>query len=110
MRGVRHGLRFAGELPRCPRLRALNLSENNLGDTFVRGLARALPECASLEVLELADAHISDAGVRALAAGVRLCPWLQRLNVRGNEFSEQAREELQRAWSATHATTVGLET
>jgi Ran GTPase-activating protein (RanGAP) involved in mRNA processing and transport len=106
---VRHGLVFAAELARCPRLRALNLSENNLGDTFVRGLARALPECASLEVLELADAHISDAGVRALAAGVRLCPWLQRLNVRGNECSEQARDELQRAWSATHATTVGLE-
>jgi Ran GTPase-activating protein (RanGAP) involved in mRNA processing and transport len=109
MRGVRHGLRFAGELPRCPRLRALNLSENNLGDTFVRGLARALPECASLDSLELADAQISDAGVRALAAGVRLCPWLERLNVRGNAFSEQVREELQRAWSATHATTMGLE-
>jgi hypothetical protein len=110
LREVRHGLVFTAELPRCPRLRALNLSENNLGDTFVRGLARALPECASLESLELADAHISDAGVRALAAGVRLCPWLQRLNVRGNEFSEQARDELQRAWSATHATTMGLET
>ena len=110
MRELRNGLAFAAELPRCPRLRNLNLSENRLGDTFVRALARVLPECASLERLELADAQISDAGVRALAAGVRRCPWLERLNVRGNEFSEQAREELQRAWSATHATTTGLET
>jgi len=110
VRAVRNGEIFTAELARCPRLRALNLSENNLGDTFARGLARALPECASLEVLELADAQISDAGVRALAAGVRLCPWLERLNVRGNAFSEEARAELQRAWSATHATTTGLET
>ena len=108
-RDVRHGMIFAAELPRCPRLRTLNLSENNLGDTVARGLARALPECASLEVLELADAQISDAGVRALAAGVRLCPWLERLNVRGNTFSEQGRDELQQAWSATHETTRGLE-
>jgi Ran GTPase-activating protein (RanGAP) involved in mRNA processing and transport len=109
VRDVRHGMIFAAELARCPRLRALNLSENNLGDTFARAVARVLPECASLERLELADAHISDAGVRALAVGVRLCPWLERLNVRNNEFSEQAGEELQRAWSATHATTMGLE-
>jgi Ran GTPase-activating protein (RanGAP) involved in mRNA processing and transport len=109
VRDVRHGMIFAAELARCPRLRALNLSENNLGDTFARAVARVLPECASLERLELADAHISDAGVRALAAGVRLCPWLERLNVRNNEFSEQAGEELQQAWSATHATTMGLE-
>ncbi len=109
-RHVQHnGAEFVAELPRCPRLLRLNLSENELGDTFARALARVLPECAALESLELAETQISDAGLRALAAGVRLCPWLERLNVRGNAFSEQSRDELQRAWSATHATTIGLD-
>jgi hypothetical protein len=70
---TRNAARFVSELPRCPR-RVLNLSENKLGDTFVRALTRALPECASLESLDLAETQISDAGVRALTAGVRLCP------------------------------------
>lgn len=106
---TRNGASFVAQLPLCPRLAKLNLSENKLGDTFVRALAGRLPQCASLERLDLAETQISDAGVRALAAAVRLCPWLVRLNVKDNVSSAETRQQMLDAWSATHETTSGLE-
>ena len=106
---TRNGASFVAELPLCPRLRVLNLSENRLGDTFVRALAGSLPQCALLSHLDLAETQISDAGVRALAAGVRRCPWLVRLNVRGNVFTDETRQEMQDAWRQTHVHSLGLE-
>ena len=67
-RGAPYGAPFLVELEHCPRLEAMNLSENDLGDTFVRALTGRLP--ASLTRLDLCDTAVSDAGVRALALPV----------------------------------------
>jgi Ran GTPase-activating protein (RanGAP) involved in mRNA processing and transport len=70
---------FLQELVRCPRLQVLDLSLNNLGDTFVRTLARMLETRPSLERLDLSSTIMTDRGVTALTLAIPRCPGLVRL-------------------------------
>jgi Leucine-rich repeat (LRR) protein len=99
---------FLEELALCPRMQRLNLSHNNLGDTFVRALARMLEACPALERLELASTLMTDTGVAALALAVPRCPGLTRLNITRNACKPATGMQMQAAWRATHGDMGGL--
>jgi len=99
---------FLVELALCPRLQVLNLSYNNLGDTFVRALARMLETCPALTRLDLASTLMTDTGITALALAIPRCPGLTRLNITRNACKPATARQIQDAWRRTHRQTDGL--
>ena len=103
-----HGAAVVAELAQCPLLAALDLSDNDLGDTFTSSLAGRLPLFLALTQLDLAGTKMSDTGVRALAQAVRRCPGLVRLNITRNRCTPETARQVREAWRTTHADTAGL--
>ena len=99
---------FLAELALCPRLQALDLSFNNLGDTFVRALARMLETWPLLERLDLSSTIMTDRGVAALALAIPRCPGLVRLNIMRNSCQPETARQIREAWRTTHGNTDGL--
>ena len=99
---------FLQELALCPRLQALDLSFNNLGDTFMRALARMLETWPLLERLDLESTITTDRGIAALALAVPRCPGLKRLNLMRNSCTPETMRQLQDAWRTTHGQLDGL--
>lgn len=102
------GNSFLDELPNCARLARLDLSQNDLGDGFMLGLAARLPACRALTRLDLAYTEIGDVGIRALAEVIPRCPGLTRLNLRENPCTPETAKQLKDAWRATHGQQDGL--
>jgi Ran GTPase-activating protein (RanGAP) involved in mRNA processing and transport len=92
------GTPFLVELLHCDRLAYLNLSENMLGDTFVRGLASSMEAMPWLTRLDLSETAMSDTGLRALAEAMPRCPGLLKLNLALNDYTPETRKEMQDAW------------
>jgi hypothetical protein len=101
-------VQFLAELALCPRLQALDLSYNNLGDTFVRALARMLETWPALERLDLASTIMTDRGVAALALAIPRCPGLVRLNIMRNSCTPETKRQIRDAWRTTHGQLDGL--
>ena len=101
-------VQFLAELALCPRLQALDLSYNNLGDTFVRALARMLETWPALERLDLASTVTTDRGVLALALAIPRCPGLVRLNIMRNSCTPETKRQIRDAWRTTHGQLDGL--
>lgn len=102
------GAAVVAELALCPRLSALDLSDNDLGNTFTSSLAGRLPQFPALTQLNLAGTKMSDTGVRALAQAVRRCPGLVRLNITRSSCTPETARQMRDAWRTTHADTAGL--
>jgi hypothetical protein len=101
------GRAFVQELAHCQQLARLDLSENNLGNSFVRGLAALLVQLPALQHLDLRDTQITDAGMRALALNVELSG-LTQLNVADSRCSAAAAQELREKWRGKHGHCDGL--
>jgi uncharacterized protein (TIGR02996 family) len=80
--------------PHLPRLRALHLCNNSLGDDDISDLA-ALPELARLRTLILCANQLGDRGVRALARSP--CIGLRELDLAHNHLTDEGLRELARS-------------
>lgn len=77
-----------------PRLRDLDLSFNNIGDTGAIALAAALPMVPRIGSLDLSDNRIGDAGTAALADALLRSPSLGWLSLHTNRIGDKGASAL----------------
>jgi hypothetical protein len=91
---------FMPSLPRCRRLKHLDLSVNSLGAEVISALASVLPDCAALEYLSLFDCGLQNNTLaRLLVPPLPVCRALWTLDLRNNGIEMNTRADLQRAWA-----------
>jgi hypothetical protein len=94
-------LPFTDALPRCGRLRRLDLSVNKLGVHLFTELVRVLPRCSALEYLSLFDCNVEESWVRILPPVLTQCAALRELDLRENEaWRPHVHAALRTAWEA----------
>lgn len=97
------------DLSQCTNLTRLTLARNRLGDCFLDGfVTTVLPACRALTHLDLEETEIRNAGLRRLTKLVPQIPNLVDLNILQNNFTEDTRYDMHRAWVRTHAHAHGL--
>lgn len=70
-------------------IQILNLSENDIGDTFSEDLARVLLKNSSIQELILSHNNIGDKGIEFLCSALLENTTLQRLYLVSNQFGEK---------------------
>ncbi|CAN0318335.1 unnamed protein product, partial [Phaeothamnion confervicola] len=77
---------FGGELSQ---LRSLNLSENLLSNSMAPALVRLLERCPRLEALDISYNALGDEAIAAVGAALaRCCPRLKQVRAGGNRFGD----------------------
>jgi Leucine-rich repeat (LRR) protein len=80
-----------------PKLEALILSDNSIGDEGARALAKALRGAPTLVTLYLDGNSIGDEGARALAKALHSAPTLETLYLDGNSIGDKGAHALAKA-------------
>lgn len=81
-------LRIARSICHSPRIISLDLSYGYVSDNGIKQIARALPR-SSLTSLNVSNNNIGLSGIRFLAKTLKKCPRIYSLNVSTNSFEEE---------------------
>lgn len=90
---------FAGEISQCSGLTELKISGNDPG--FVQSFASGLGKCPTLKRLDLSANNIGDADIASLLLVIKNCPKLVSLTLLDNQLGPEALKTLQKGLKDT---------